>query len=237
MKKGQLPFAVFVIAALLLLGYSGAFRNLVNGVHGLSQGHTPSAASTTPGGRVAQPGGGLPIGPGPQPSYRVQAQPAADSCHYRYLDRASGKVLPDQTCTPGAINPKVTQANLASTICRSGYTSSIRPPASITAREKAANAKSYGYTGNLHTAEYDHLIALELGGDPDDARNLWVEPNSSNARASGNAKDGVETYLHNLVCEALRGKPHLLLATAQQLIATNWITAESEARQHLLTQQ
>ena len=25
-------------------------------------------------------------------------------------------------------------------------------------------------------AEYDHLISLQLGGDPNDYRNLWVEP-------------------------------------------------------------
>jgi hypothetical protein len=26
--------------------------------------------------------------------------------------------------------------------------------------------QSYGYTGSLHEAEYDHLISLQLGGDP-----------------------------------------------------------------------
>jgi hypothetical protein len=30
---------------------------------------------------------------------------------------------------------------------------------------------AYGYTGPLHDAEYDHLISLQLGGDPNDPRN------------------------------------------------------------------
>ncbi|MEV6012565.1 hypothetical protein AB0M29_37950 [Streptomyces sp. NPDC051976] len=45
----------------------------------------------------------------------------------------------------------MTQANLASTICRrGGYTTGIRPPTSVTGREKAANATSYGYTGSMN---------------------------------------------------------------------------------------
>ncbi|WP_394298689.1 hypothetical protein [Streptomyces rimosus] len=58
-------------------------------------------------------------------------------------------------------------------MCRTtGYTSKIRPPVPVTSVEKTANARSYGYTASLHDAEYDHLISLELGGDPNDARNL-----------------------------------------------------------------
>jgi hypothetical protein len=82
-----------------------------------------------------------------------------------------------RACTPGAISPAVTQANLASTICRKGgYTGGIRPSASVTGKEKVLNAKSYGYAGSMSDAEFDHLISLQLGGDPNDSRNLWVEP-------------------------------------------------------------
>jgi hypothetical protein len=38
------------------------------------------------------------------------------------------------------------------------------------------NAACYGYTGKMADADYDHLVSLQLGGDPSDARNLWVEP-------------------------------------------------------------
>ncbi|WP_053727057.1 hypothetical protein [Streptomyces sp. WM6378] len=51
---------------------------------------------------------------------------------------------------------------MKTTICQSGYTSTLRPAASITGAEKAANAKSYGYTGALHDAEYDRLVVLQV---------------------------------------------------------------------------
>jgi hypothetical protein len=82
---------------------------------------------------------------------------AAGSCHYRH---EGGQPLPDPSCTPGALNPDVTQATITTTICRKGgYTGGIRPPAGITDKEKRANAASYGYTGPLHDAEYDHLLS------------------------------------------------------------------------------
>lgn len=153
----------------------------------------------------------IPVGPGPSGNYVVEPQPS--NCHYR--TSAGGAALPDPVCTPGATNPKVTPDTLDSTICRSGYTKSIRPPASITDAEKKLNAKSYDYTGPLSSAEYDHLVPLELGGDPNDPRNLWVEPG-----ASPNAKDSVENRLHQLVCNGT-----VPLQTAQEAIATDWTTA------------
>ncbi|MEV6768473.1 hypothetical protein AB0N05_07545 [Nocardia sp. NPDC051030] len=162
----------------------------------------------------------MPVGPGPV-EYTVQPQPAAGSCHYRKA--ADGQPLPDTTCTPGAVNPKVTSANLASTICKSGYTQSIRPNQSITGPEKKANIKSYDFTGDPSDAEYDHLISLELGGDPNDARNLWVEPPSPGHKAGegvNNPKDGIESKLHSLICN---GK--VALSDAQSAIATDWTVA------------
>ncbi|MFJ8309913.1 MULTISPECIES: hypothetical protein [unclassified Streptomyces] len=178
----------------------------------------PSESSNPPA-----PGapGALQYGPGAQAKYTVQAQPAPGSCHYRYT--ADKQPLPDPKCTPGALNPKVTQTTLKSTVCQSGYTATIRPPVSVTGPEKTANAKSYGYTGPLGDAEYDHLISLVLGGDPDDPRNIWVEPPSPDHKPGGgpnNPKDGVEAKLSSAVCS---GK--VQLAAAQTAIATDWTTA------------
>ncbi|MFG2951920.1 hypothetical protein [Streptomyces adustus] len=160
---------------------------------------------------------------GPQKKYTVQQQPAAGTCHYRYKD---GEPLEDPACTPGAISPAVTQANLKSTVCRKGgYTSGVRPSTYVTAQEKKLNTASYGFTGSMGDAEYDHLISLQLGGDPNDARNLWVEPaDPGHRKGSGvnNLKDPVETKLHTAVCS---GK--VTLAAAQQAIATDWTTALS----------
>jgi hypothetical protein len=154
----------------------------------------------------------VPVGPGPT-DYTYQPQPAPGTCQYRTA--TNGETLPDPNCTPGAISPKVTQDTLATTICKTGYTKSIRPPASITSAEKRANARAYGYTGPLSGIEYDHLVPLELGGDPNDPRNLWVEPG-----ASPNPKDGIESQLHQLVCAG-----RVPLAAAQEAIANDWTTA------------
>ncbi|MGW1171927.1 hypothetical protein [Streptomyces sp. NPDC002550] len=165
----------------------------------------------------------IPVGAGPQTTYTVQQQPPAGSCHYRY---EKGEPLEDPKCTPGAISPAVTQANLKSTICaKGGYTKGVRPPASVTGKEKKLNAASYGYKGSLGDAEYDHLLSLQLGGDPNDARNLWVEPADPGHKPGGginNKKDPVETKLHTAVCS---GK--VTLQAAQQAIVSDWTTALS----------
>lgn len=184
---------------------------------------TPSGTQSPSTGAQAGSGRGIAVGAGPQKHYTVQKQPAARSCHYRYL---KGEPLEDPACTPGAISPAVTQTNLASTICRKGgYTSGIRPSTYVTGKEKKLNAASYGFTGRMGDAEYDHLISLQLGGDPNDYRNLWVEPADPGHRKGtgvNNEKDPVETKLHTAVC-----KGTVTLAAAQQAIATDWTTALS----------
>ena len=167
---------------------------------------------------TTEPATGLEVGPGPQSTYTVQPQPAPGSCRYTYI---GPDPLPDPHCTPGAIDPQVTQADIGSTICSSGFTSTIRPSESVTEPEKEASAAAYGYTGSLHVAEYDHLVPLELGGDPNDPANLWVEPpDNPDATSFANAKDGLEGRLNSLVCDG-----RLTLATAQQAIAGNWVWA------------
>ena len=158
------------------------------------------------------------VGPGAR-DYTVQAQPAPGSCRYRAT--TSGQTLPDSTCTPGASNPQVTQGNIGDTICRPGYTRQIRPPRAVTDAEKRSNAASYGYAGRLSDAEYDHLIPLALGGDPNDSRNLWVEPGNS-----PNPKDDIEVQLAKMVCAR-----QVSLAAAQLAIASDWTTALQQVSQ------
>ena len=127
-----------------------------------------------------------------------------------------------------------TAADLASTVCKSGYTASIRLPASITGREKQASEAAYGFKGKASTTEYDHLISLELGGDPNSPLNLWPEPNKAGATGINNPKDRVEDTLKALVCNAVHGKSYLPLAKAQYLIATHWTTAIATAQTELV---
>jgi hypothetical protein len=122
--------------------------------------------------------------------------------------------MPDPRCTPGALNPAVTQGTINQTICVPGYTTTIRPPESITEPEKLASMAAYGDAGRSPgDFEYDHLVSLELGGAVNDARNLWPESGSS-----PNPKDTVENALHHMVCDG-----EMSLAQAQQIIATDWV--------------
>ena len=137
------------------------------------------------------------------------------------LSMASSVSLPISTITPGAINLTVTQSNIESTICVSGYTKTIRPPASYTTNlKKNQLANSYARYGSTDTSlfEEDHLIPLELGGNPTDPKNLWPEPWSGDSNAR--IKDKLENALHALVCNGA-----LSLKSAQKAIATNWYTA------------
>jgi len=127
-----------------------------------------------------------------------------------------GGQLPDPRCTPGGIDPAVTQADIHSTICTSGYTSTIRPPEAQTEKFKFNEAyPAYGIASGT-TTELDHLVPLELGGD-NSAANLWPE-----VPPTPNPKDSVEDALNAAVCAG-----RVSLASAQQAIAQNWQTAEA----------
>lgn len=146
-----------------------------------------------------------------------QAHPhaAAATCSTSYLP------LPDPACTPGALNPDVTQATISSTICVSGWTSTIRPPTSYTNGLKVQGISDYGYS-DTSTADYeeDHFLPLELGGAPRDPANLWPQPRYGSQTAAN--KDSVENYVKRAVCAG-----SATLADAQHAMLTDWTTAES----------
>jgi len=80
------------------------------------------------------------------------------------------------TLTPGVVNPDVTQETIGDTICRHGWTATVRPPTEYTNALKVEQMQAYQRVGTLSDYQEDHLISLELGGDPTDPRNLWPEP-------------------------------------------------------------
>ena len=131
-------------------------------------------------------------------------------------------VVQDNKVTPGALNKNVTQANIATTVCKSGWTATIRPTVTYTNKLKATQLKttyaSYVKIWGPKPSAYeeDHLISLQLGGNPLDPKNLWPEPY---AGVGARKKDVVETALKRLVCA---GK--LKLADAQKAIL-DWPTA------------
>lgn len=149
--------------------------------------------------------------PATNPAPAAAGTPGPGSCH------ASGSglyVLPDPSCTPGATNPNVNQADIYQTICKSGWTSTVRPPVSYTEPLKYQQMAEYGEGGSAGNYEEDHLVPLELGGSPTSAQNLWPEPG-----ASPNPKDSVENAANHAVCDG-----SMTLVAAQQAIAANWIT-------------
>jgi len=119
---------------------------------------------------------------------------------------------------PGATNPAVTQANIATTICVHGWTKTIRPPVSYTDRLKRSLMASEHLPGALGDYELDHDISLEIGGNPTDPNNLWMQRWHGDWNA--HQKDAIETKLKRLVCSGT-----ITLAEAQREISTDWVAA------------
>jgi len=134
--------------------------------------------------------------------------------HCAYRDHGQ---LPDPRCTPGSIDPAVTQADIRSTICKKGWTATVRPPESQTERFKFDVAYPAYRTPQSERTELDHLVPLELGGS-NDATNLWPE-----SPPTPNPKDKVENALNAAVCDG-----RVKLAAAQAAIAADWLTAEKK---------
>jgi len=124
--------------------------------------------------------------------------------------------LPDTKCTPGSIDPAVTQADITSTICKAGWTGKVRPPESRTEHAKYDVAYVAYHIPQSAVSELDHLVPLELGGS-NDITNLWPE-----VGRQPNPKDKVENALNRAVCE-----DRVTLTAAQLAIATDWLTAEA----------
>jgi hypothetical protein len=104
---------------------------------------------------------------------------------------------PDPSLTPGASDPRVTQATISQTICARGYTSTVRNVSTQTkhrvyAEYRISRSQQRGYV-------IDHLIPLEVGG-ANDIANLWPEP-----KADAKNKDKLENELHARVCNGSIG--------------------------------
>jgi hypothetical protein len=79
-------------------------------------------------------------------------------------------------------------------LCSSGFTTkSVRPPTSYTNKLKNLEIGDY---------ELDHLISLEIGGNPVDPKNLWLQPWERRgarflpAGEGAESKDVIENRLH-----------------------------------------
>jgi hypothetical protein len=125
----------------------------------------------------------------------------------------------DVRCTPGAFNPAVTQETIRTTICVRGWTETIRPPETYTEALKNQQRPEYGESNVFdHNIEEDHLVPLELGGDPQNPANLWPEPRNSVAPGQGaETKDKEERSLRDKVCNG-----QMTLDAARQQMLADW---------------
>lgn len=147
------------------------------------------------------------------------ATPQPHACKPRVAD--NGMLLPDPTCTPGAVNPTVTLAVLQ----EQGFTTKCLRDDATSAAVKAHTYAWYGIphpkdnAGASQTCELDHLISIELGG-ADTLDNIWPQCGPSSAVLDARyfkQKDRVENYLAR---EVKAGR--IPLEAAQRGIASDW---------------
>lgn len=121
----------------------------------------------------------------------------------------------------GAVNPNVTQANVQSTICKSGWTATIRPIVSYTNKLKVKQLVALHYADqNPAHYEEDHEISLQLAGSPTSEQNLYPEPYSifiGTNQGGARTKDIVETALKREICAN-----RMTLVEGQKIIVNDW---------------
>ncbi len=223
-----------LIASLLGLGLAGIAGGIANvgnpssaamATSTASKSATTTTASATPTSTTSTPV--------TTPTSQPVTSPTGPETHLTAL------VFPDPVLHPGAIDPTETKA----TLCAASFrTSSVRPSTSYTTRLKRLEIGNGGtittkgvtyrvigelLPGAIGDYELDHLISLELGGNPTDPKNLWLEPwerRGEHLAAPGTgaeSKDVLENRLHREICAGT-----VSLADAQREIASDWTTAQ-----------
>lgn len=115
-------------------------------------------------------------------------------------------------------NPAVTQDTIDVTICKPGWTATVRPPVADTNSYKHKLVKALPATASHRLADYelDHVIPLELGGATFDTFNLRLELRVS-AGGQAEVKDKEENSLRAAVCTG-----HRTLDEARAKILADW---------------
>ncbi len=115
-----------------------------------------------------------------------------------------------------ALNPDVVASTLHQTICKKGYTRTVRPATSYIAGVKSKLMRQSGIPiSRANEFELDHIVPLSLGGHPRALSNLMLQ--EWDGPAGAHVKDKLEVMLQRRVC---RGG--ITLAEAQYCIAEDW---------------
>ena len=120
---------------------------------------------------------------------------------------------------PNKLGKVSIETDISKTICNPNWsTKSVRPSTSYTTPLKNKWAKEQGV--NPKDYELDHIVSIELLGDPKSTDNLWLEPYNlivGGVPAGARQKDAVENYLHKEICAG-----RISLDVAQKLIVNSW---------------
>lgn len=123
---------------------------------------------------------------------------------------------PNPVLTPGAINASIGKAQICDP---HWHTKTERPDVDYTTKLKTKQLAARAYPSrNKALYEEDHLIPLEIGGNPTSPKNLW--PQVWAGKCGAHVKDRLENKLRELVCA---GKVDL--NRAQLEIAADWVAA------------
>lgn len=117
----------------------------------------------------------------------------------------------------GAMNPAVTDANAAKTICVANWDlPPVRPLGAYTNKLKAAQLPP---GANPRLYEEDHVQAISNGGDPRNPANLrpqyWTGPNGARTK-----DHQVEDVVHRAIC-----KTHTMTIAQGRAFTAAWIAA------------
>jgi hypothetical protein len=128
------------------------------------------------------------------------------------------------------LNPEVTQATIRTTICKVGWTATVRPPRSYTdalKRQQLAALHAQHPSWTTANTEEDHRMPLELGGSPRDPHNLSPEFADEPLASSPvhNRKDDAENTAKAAVCAGRQ-----TLDQAQFYFVAEWLMAWPDYR-------
>ena len=117
---------------------------------------------------------------------------------------------------PGAFLTDVTQSSIATTICKSGWTATVRPSSTFTQGVKFKLLREADLDRQRASDyELDHFVPLALGGHPRSIDNLWLQ--RWDGEWDARIKDRLERRLQVLVCAG-----RVTLQAAQTAIQRNW---------------
>jgi len=117
--------------------------------------------------------------------------------------------MPNHRLTPGSV-----VSMDRSLICSPGYAKRVRHPYDYAWRQlRVRMFEGYGIPhDHWHEFTVDHLVPIEVGGDPFNLQNIWPQP-----KAQAIEKDRYENLAHEEVCAG-----RITLEAAQHAFETDW---------------